>query len=453
MAAGVAARHAAADLVFRVMDEGADLDTALGASEPFNRLEGSDRGFARSIASATLRGLGRIDWALGGMLDKPLDQIEPPVRALLRTGAAQLWIMGVADHAAVSATVDAARAWRDASRGGGLVNAVLRRASRERAAFDSAPPTSIWPDWLAAKLKSALGPAGADAMATLQLSDPPVDLTLKTGEDAQQWGDRLVAEALPSGSVRLSSGAGLSDLKGYAEGDWWVQDAAAAIPAKLLGDLTGKRVVDLCAAPGGKALQLASQGADLTAVDISAQRLALLRENAERTRLPMQIVEADARSWHPPEPVDAVLLDAPCSALGTLRRHPEGAWRREPAGLARYPAIQLKLIEAAHGMLKPGGVLVYCVCTPLREEGADVIAQALASGGWLRRPVAASELPGLAHALTPDGDILTAPQTSPAVNDSPVSESSRVENESAEKQTAERGILSDVFFVSRLERR
>ena len=444
--AGVQTRLAAADLIFRVMDQGADLETAFEASESFDALTGPDRGFARAIASAALRGLGRIDYALGAMLDRPLADIEPPVRALLRAGAAQLWTMGVADHAAVSSTVEAARAWPEASKGGGLINAVLRRAARETEVFAQSPLTAIWPDWLAARLKSALGPARADALARLQLEDPPVDLTLKAGADLAGWATRLGGEVLPGGSIRLPSGAGLTELPGYAEGDWWVQDAAAAIPARLLGDLHGRSVIDLCAAPGGKALQLASQGAGLIAIDISAQRLMLLRENAGRTQLPMRILEADARTWRPDALADAVLLDAPCSALGTLRRHPEGAWRRDPQGLARYPAIQARLLEAAGGMLKPGGQLIYCVCTPLREEGADIVAQALASGDWRRRPVASGELPGLGHALTDEGDVLSAP---PADGHDSLS---RVENVSAAHQSDSAVLMSDVFYIARLER-
>lgn len=444
--AGVQTRLAAADLIFRVMDEGSDLETALEASESFDALTGPDRGFARAIASAALRNLGRLDYALDAMLDRPLAAIDPPVRALLRAGAAQLWTMGVADHAAVSSTVEAARAWREANKGGGLINAVLRRAAREPDAFARAPLTAIWPDWLAARLKSALGPERADALAQLQLEDPPIDLTLASGADAAYWAIKLGGEALPSGSIRLPSGVSLAELPGYADGVWWVQDVAAAIPARLLGDLRGKTAIDLCAAPGGKALQLASQGAELTAIDISAQRLLLLRENAERTNLPMRIVEADARTWKPEAPVDAVLLDAPCSALGTLRRHPEGAWRREPQGLARYPLIQAKLVEAARDMLKPGGRLIYCVCTPLREEGADIVAQALASGDWLRRPVTATELPGFAHTLTADGDILSAPQSIGADS------LSRVENVSAARQSDSRAVMSDVFYIASLER-
>jgi 16S rRNA (cytosine967-C5)-methyltransferase len=437
--AGWESRLAAAELIHGTLDKGADLETALKKSQTFNRLEGADRGFARAIAGAALRGVGRIGWALGGMLDRPIADIEPPVRSLLFAGAAQLWMLDVADHAAVSATVEAARKWREASRGGGLVNAVLRRASREADAFRAAPATSVWPDWLAARLKSALGEARAVAMAELQLEEPPIDLTLKTGLDPAEWAGTLGGEALANGTVRLKAGVRLTDLPGYADGAWWVQDAAASLPAKLLGDMRGKRVADLCAAPGGKSLQLASMGAELTAIDISKQRMDVLRENVARTGLAMKLVEQDARTWRPGAPLDAVLLDAPCSALGIMRRHPEGVWRRDPKDLARFPAIQRGLIDAAGEMLKPGGRLVYCVCTPSPEEGRDVIDAVVAAGGWRRVKISPEEAPGFASALTTNGDVITAP----AGRDSKAAASGEIVAEP---------IKSDVFYIARLER-
>lgn len=435
---GWESRLAAADLVTLVSDGGADLETALQKSDAFNRLAGPDRGFARAIAGAALRGQGRIDWALGGLLDRPLDQIEPAVRALLRAGCAQLWMLNVSDYAAVDATVEAARHWREARRGGGLVNAVLRRAGREAAAFADAPPTSVWPDWLAAKLKAALGPTRADAMAQLQLEEPAIDLTLQSGEDPIEWAQRLDGEALPIGSVRLKAGAKIAELPGYEEGRWWVQDAAASLAARLMGEVRGKHIADLCAAPGGKALQLASAGARLTAVEVSRQRSERLRENAARTKLSMEIVEADARNWRPPAPFDGVLLDAPCSALGVLRRHPEGAWRRDPRDIARFPAIQRSLIDAARDMLKPGGQLVYCVCTPAPEEGADLIGPILNAGGWRRIAVEAAEIPGFVNSHTDEGDVMTAPAAQRDGAD--VGENAAV------------AVQTDVFYVTRLER-
>ncbi len=436
---GWQSRLAAGELVHGTLDKGSDLETAQRKSRAFDRLEGPDRGFARAIAGAALRGAGRIDWALGGMLDRPLDAIEPEVRALLRVGAAQLWMLDVAGHAAVSATVEAARRWREASRGGGLINAVLRRASREAEAFRTAPATSVWPDWLAAKMKAALGAERAEVMAELHLEEPAIDLTLKPGLDPGAWAEKLGGEALANGTVRLKAGARLADLPGYAEGDWWVQDAAASLPARLMGDVQGKRVADLCAAPGGKALQLASMEAVLTAIDISKQRMEVLKENVARTGLAMETVEQDARTWRPDAPLDAVLLDAPCSALGIMRRHPEGVWRRDPKDLARFPAIQLGLIDAAGEMLKPGGRLVYCVCTPAPEEGSDVVEAAVAEGRWRRVNIRPEELQGFAWGLTNDGAVITATVA-------------RDSNVAPGDENAPRPIESDVFYIARLER-
>lgn len=438
--AGWQSRLAAGELVLASMDGKADFDAAMDASRAFNRLEGADRGFARAMAGAALRGLGRIDWALGGMVQRPLADIEPPLRALLRVGAAQLWMLGVAEHAAVSATVEAARQWHEARRGGGLINAVLRRAARERDAWENAPVTSVWPDWLAAKLKSAIGADRADAMAIAQLEEPPIDLTLRAGVDAVLWAERLEANLLPGGSLRLRGGGAIASLPGYAEGAWWVQDSAAALAARLLGDVRGMAVADLCAAPGGKAMQLAAMGAKLTAIDLSSQRVARLRQNVERARLPMQIVEADARTWRPAEPLDAVLLDAPCSALGIIRRHPEGVWRRDPRDFVRFPAVQRALLDAACEMLRPGGRLVYAVCTPTPEEGVEVVEAAIAGGGWRRVVVAAAEAPGFETSLTMQGDVLTLTHPRRDTKDALAAES---ETASAD---------ADAFFIARLER-
>lgn len=442
---GWQSRLAAAELVLTAMEGGVDFDTAMDRSRTFRKLEGADRGFARAMAGAALRAVGRIDWALGGMVQRPLAELQPPLRALLRVGAAQLWLMDVADHAAVSATVEAAGKWDDARKGGGLVNAVLRRATREGGAFESAPVTSVWPDWLAARMKASLGAAGAEALAIAQLEEPPIDITLRAPDEAEMWAEQLEAEILPNGSLRLQSGAGMVDMPGYAAGAWWVQDTAAALPAKLLGDVRGRDVADLCAAPGGKAMQLAAMGAKLSAIEMSKQRIGRLRENAERAQLAMDIVEADARTWRPALPLDAVLLDAPCSALGIIRRHPEGVWRRDPKDLARFPSVQRALVDAARDMLKPGGRLVYSVCTPSPEEGREVIEGALSAGGWKRVAVTPAEAVGFDASLTSDGDVLTLPHVFGSRDPSGA-------EDAAAATLAEEPLNSDAFYIARLER-
>jgi 16S rRNA (cytosine967-C5)-methyltransferase len=436
---GWQARLAAAELVLVAMEGASDFDAAMDKSRTFKRLQGPDRGFARAMAGAALRAVGRIDWALGGMLNRPLDELQPPLQALLRVGAAQLWIMNVADHAAVSATVEAAGKWDDARKGGGLINAVLRRAAREGDAFANSPVTAVWPDWLAARMKASLGAAQAEELALAQLDEPPIDLTLRSPEDAEAWAERLEAELLPNGSLRLQSGAGLMEMPGFAEGAWWVQDTAAALPAKLLGDVRGQTVADLCAAPGGKAMQLAAMGAKLFAIDMSRQRIVRLRENAERAKLPMTIVESDGRTWRPEQPLDAVLLDAPCSALGIIRRHPEGVWRRDPKDLVRFPAIQRALVDAAHDMLRPGGRLVYSVCTPVPEEGREIIEAAIVTGGWKRAVIERAEIAGFQDSLTADGDMLTLPRA-------------RVSGAAPGVESATAPMNSDAFYIARLER-
>ncbi len=429
---------AAATLLHSVMASGADLDSALTQNEAYDRLEGADRGLARAIASNALRALGRIDGGLAQLIDRPLDQVEAPVLAVLRAGVAQIWMQQTAPYAAVSATVEAARRWRPASRGGKLVNAVLRRASERPEVFTDLDPTTIWPDWLANRYRAALGPDGATALAEVQLREPPVDLTLKPRINAEDFAAEIEGEVLANGSVRLKAGRLLSDLPGYAAGDWWVQDAGATQAARVLGEISGKRVLDLCAAPGGKAMQLAAAGAQVTALDISRQRLDVLRANVERTGLRMEITEGDARTWRPDQKVDAVLLDAPCSAMGVLRRHPEAAWRRDPASLSKYPRTQRALLDAAGEMLQPGGTLIYCVCTPFSGEGRDVVEGALNSGPWKRSPIRPDEVPGFVNALTPEGDLLTAPVARDSIASAPT-------------QNAADAIDSDVFFVSRLE--
>ena len=403
------ARLAALELTATVLDRRQPLDAALEASQTLARLETRDRGFARLITTTVLRRLGQIDAAVAACLDKPLQPKARLARNLLRIGAAQLLFLGTPPHAAVDSTVGLAEGAQLAPYRG-LVNAVLRRLTREGEALLAGQDAARLnlPDWLWAPWSRDFGEAAVRAIAGVQETEPPLDLSVKGEPEA--WAQKLGGEMLPTGTVRLRHAGAVSELAGYDEGAWWVQDAAAALPAVLLGDVRGTSVVDLCAAPGGKAMQLAAAGARVTAVDRSDARLQRLRENARRTALAIDAIAADAAMWKPEAAVRHVLLDAPCTSTGTLRRHPDVAWLKSQDDVLRMVALQDRLLDAALAMLVPGGTLVYCVCSLQREEGPDRIAALLARNDRVeRRPVAPGEVGGMAELVTADGDLRTLP--------------------------------------------
>jgi 16S rRNA (cytosine967-C5)-methyltransferase len=304
----------------------------------------------------------------------------------------------------------------------GLINAVLRRIAREGAALlalqDAArlnTPAWLWQTWSA-----AYGEATARAITEAHLLDPPLDLTLNAGwrkggpgeaPDIEGWAARLGARVLPTGTLRLAPGAGeVAGLPGYGDGAWWVQDAAAALPVRLLGQVAGKRVLDLCAAPGGKTAALAAAGAWVTAVDVSPARLARLEDNLARLGLKAETVAADAIRWRPGEPAEAVLIDAPCSGTGTIRRHPDIAWLKQPRDLAALIRLQDRLLGAAVEMVAPGGLLVFATCSLQPEEGAERIAALIAKGAPVERvPLGAEEIFGRQEFLSPEGDLRSLP--------------------------------------------
>jgi 16S rRNA (cytosine967-C5)-methyltransferase len=403
---GAESRLAAAELLHLTLDKRRTLDEAMELSETYGELEGSDRGFARAIASSALRHLGWIDETVQPFLSRPLAATGIEIRALIRAGAAQVWFLDVAPHAAVNATVDAARLTKGARSGGSFLNAALRRVSEATPPGETLPAENIWPAWLRARLTDSLGTDGARALANAQRGEPALHLT--AARDPAMLAALIGGPLLPSGSVEAPGGA-IEEIPGFAEGTWWVQDQAAALPAKLLAANPGERVLDLCAAPGGKTLQLAAAGASVTALDRSAPRLDRLHENLARTGLTAEVIVADGETWTPDAPFDKILLDAPCSALGTLRRHPEGAWIKTEADVARFPAVQARLLAAAARLLAPGGTLVYCVCSPIAAEGRDVVNAALTSGSLVRVPVSAAECPGFEDCVTPEGDVLSLP--------------------------------------------
>lgn len=406
------ARVAAAELLIAVMDRGRALEDALEQTPTFNALEGRDRAFARALVTAGLRRLGSVNAVLSRFLERPLPDDAYHGRALLHIGATQLLVLGTPAHAAVGETVEAANSLREARGFAKLMNAVLRRVSRDGAEiFASLPPGADLPPWLYTRWRAAYGER-APRIAQALLQEPPLDISVK--DDAAAWAERLFGTPTPTGSVRLASPAPIDALPGFGEGAWWVQDAAAALPARLLGDVRGKRVLDLCAAPGGKTLQLAAAGAHVTAVDKSDARLKRLRENLARTKLSAEVIAADALDYRPREPFDAVLLDAPCTSTGTLRRHPDVAWLRRPTDVRALAELQSKLVAAAAALLKPGAPLLYAVCSLEPEEGEGVVTDAL-KHGWKRDPFRAGDVPGADEFITPAGDLRTLPAHWPEI--------------------------------------
>ncbi|MEO9969364.1 MAG: transcription antitermination factor NusB [Hyphomonadaceae bacterium] len=410
---GARSRLAAAEVLMCVLEERRTLDEAMVTTKSYALLKGPDRGFARAMASAALRQLGRINAGLAPFLSRPIETATPPSRALLQVGAAQIWLMETAAHAAVGETVAAAKLWPRARKAAGFLNAVLRKAASDRTAFDAAPAHATWPDWLSHTMFTSLGDDTATALAAHQQNEPSLQLTAKGDPEsllAEMQTPEIQPILLPNGSLQLPTGQ-IETLPLFENGDWWVQDAGASLPAKLIAAQSGQHIVDLCAAPGGKTMQLAATGARVTAIDRSKKRLVRLSENLERTKLGenTEIEAVLGEHWTPDAPVDAVLVDAPCSALGTLRRHPEGAWIKHTGDVAGYPAIQARLLDAAIAMTKPGGIVVYCVCSPLPIEGREIVEAALKTGSCTRTPILPADVPGFADRLTPEGDLLTLP--------------------------------------------
>lgn len=401
-AAGQPARAAALDLLDAALSRRAGLEEGL-THPALGRLAPRDRAFARALAMATLRRLGPIDAALQARLKKP-----PPDRIVqvLRLGAAQLLVLKTPAHAAVSATVDLAARQKGGPPFKGLVNAVLRGLTREPPELDD--PDLLAPQWLAARWRSAFGPEAARAMAGMVAEEPATDITLKSPAD--DLAAPLEAQVLPGGSMRVGLKGEVQAWPGFAEGRWWVQDASAAVPARLLAVKEGETALDLCAAPGGKTLQLAAAGARVTAVDKSAGRLKRVSENLARTGLSAEVVTADATEWTDRRRFDAVLLDAPCSATGTYRRHPDVLWVASPADIPKLAALQSRLLDAAARRVRPDGRLVYCVCSLEPEEGeAQVEAFLKRAHEFTLDPIQPGEGGAPEASLLPNGTLRILP--------------------------------------------
>ncbi|RSB45940.1 MULTISPECIES: RsmB/NOP family class I SAM-dependent RNA methyltransferase [Brevundimonas] len=420
---GVEARLVAGILLNAALEKRTGLDEALSQS-PARDLPPQDRAFARAVAMAALRRLGEIDQ----ILDRRLQKAPPlAVLTILRVALAQTLVLDTPAFAAVSTAVKLAE--RDAKTRPykNLVNAVLRGVGRDGPGLTTAE--SNLPDWLAQRWKATYGEAALIGLALATREEPATDLTAKPGVAPAELAASVEGEALPGGTVRTGKRGDVASWPGFEAGDWWVQDAAAAVPARLLAVKAGETVLDLCAAPGGKTLQLAAAGAEVVALDRSEARLKRLRQNFERMNLKAEVVAVPAEDWEDDRTFDAVLLDAPCTATGTYRRNPEVLRATRPADVAKLADVQHRLLDTAAAKVKPGGRLVYCVCSLEREEGETQIIAFLRRNPAFRTVAAVTaEIGAPDEALTPEGWLRILPS-----------------------QWAEKGGL-DGFFAAKLER-
>jgi 16S rRNA (cytosine967-C5)-methyltransferase len=386
------------------------LDELLDTTGELAALAERDRALARALVATVLRRLGTLRHLLALFLDRGPPPQAPRVETALLIGAAQILFLDVPDHAAVDLAVRLVQTDRHAARFTGLVNAVLRRVAREGAERLVALDTAVLdtPDWLLTRWNDTYGTTIAHAIAVANGREPALDLTVKS--DPEFWAAKLNGVVLPTGSVRALAHGAVTALPGFSEGAWWVQDAAAALPVRLLGDIGGRRVVDLCAAPGGKTAQLAAGGAAVTAVDRAPARLERLRENLNRLSLDAELVCADAAQWTAEQTFDAVLLDAPCSATGTIRRHPDVPWLKGAGDIAKLAGLQRRLLDRAIALTKLGGTLIYCTCSLEPEENEAIVGDLLArETGVSRVPIRAAEVFGRAEFLSANGDLRTLP--------------------------------------------
>lgn len=410
---GFKARKVAADILGNIVHKHRPLDNefdVVSGHSGFRDLSPQDRSLVRAIVGSALRHRGEIAEILNRVLDREIPERSGRVLDILHVAIAQMLFLDIPDRAAVSLAVDHAGADRRVRVYKGLVNGVLRRIGREHTGLtaDLDSDRLNTPGWLFETWCAAYGEETALQIAAAHRSEAALDLTVKA--DPEEWARRLGGTVVAGRTVRLAHKGAIETLDGFKDGAWWVQDAAAALPARLMGDVYGQKVLDLCAAPGGKTAQLAAAGAIVTAVDISKGRLKRLNENMERLRLSVETVAADLRDYRPCEPVDAILLDAPCSASGTIRRHPDVAWLKRPKDIETLAALQTTLLQRVADWVKPGGILVYCTCSLQPEEGEDQIAAFLAGRADYRiEPVTLEDIGGLSECISPEGYVRTLP--------------------------------------------
>ncbi len=407
------ARKITLELLSQILDRKTALDIALDRSGEFAELDARDRGFVRMLLTTTIRRLGQIDDLIAFAQNRPDALRTPAVRNILRLGVTQLFFMEVPDHASVDTSVRLIEhIGMDKQKG--FVNAILRKLSREGNARiqkqDAARLNT--PDWLLKIWVEDYGLTGAASIAESHLSEAALDITVKNPMERAYFGNSLQASELSTGTMRRLQGGNVRELDGFDEGKWWVQDAAAAIPALLFGDINGKHVIDMCAAPGGKTLQLTAMGANVTAIDRSAKRLNRLNENLERMDMQDQVtVEvSDAASWNPVEAPHYILLDAPCSATGTMRRHPDTGYLKSEKDIEGLTSIQTRLLAHAANILAVGGTLIYCTCSLQKDEGERQIETFLSENpNFTRLPIEAHEIGDYEELINEQGDLRILP--------------------------------------------
>ena len=392
----------------KVIDEGEPLEYLLDR-KVLDELPPNDRSLARAITSTTLRRRFQIEKILSGYMQKPLGRRGGPAMHLLRLGVAQILFLDVADHAAVSTTMEIAKSDHKAKHFSKLINGVLRTIGREKAdILANLKPIDILPNWLCKTWIEAYGKKTVLDMASALCHEPYLDIATKS--DSPKWAETLEGIALATGSVRLKSRGAVPNLSGFADGEWWVQDTAASLAPSLLGDVSGKTVADLCAAPGGKTAYLASRGALVTAVDSSAPRVEKLTENLERLNLKADIVTSDVMAWKPEQLFDAILLDAPCSATGIIRKHPDILSLKNEQQIPQMATLQRKILKASIPFLKPGGTLVFCTCSLQPEEGEAILDYIEAENLPLKLdPIRANEIGGVSQVIQENGTVRTLP--------------------------------------------
>jgi 16S rRNA (cytosine967-C5)-methyltransferase len=412
----LAARLCALEILDLVINQRQMLDHALENTQDFIKLSPRDRAFVRMLAATTLRRMGQIDDLIARAQERPESLKSLQLKNILRLGTCQLFFTDVPDHAAVDTSVNLAELI-GMDRQKGFVNALLRtliRSGKDWMGKQDASRLNT-PEWLLKIWIADYSLREAAEIAAANMAEAPLDITVKDNKDSAYWAATLKASVLSTGTLRRMAGGNIREMEGFDQGQWWIQDAAAALPAKLLGPLEGETVLDICAAPGGKTLQLASMGAHVIALDRSAQRLKRLEENVKRMNLQdrVQVIAADATVWSPPKNEPApqrILLDAPCSATGTIRRHPDLPHLKTPRDMEGLIAVQSRLLAQAGKILGIGGLLIYCACSLQKDEGERQVDSFLCQNpNFQRVPITPEEIGNYTELIDPNGDLRILP--------------------------------------------